>query len=150
MPDDEPSIAIDASPSEADLATVEAGLATYNRRFIGPSDRRPLSFVLRDDAGALRGGLDGDTSRGWLYVDYLWVADDLRGSGWGSRLLADAEREAVARGYGRAYLETNAYQAPDFYLRRGYAVVGRIPDFYDHHDRLYLTKTLASADETGP
>ena len=145
-PGDASPVTVDDAPTEADLAAVEAGLSAYNRRFIGPPDRRPLALVLRGPDGTVRGGLVGDTSRGWLYVDYLWVADDLRGSGWGSRLLADAEREAIARGCPRAYLETNDYQAPDFYLARGYAVVGRIPAFANGHDRIYLTKHLAATD----
>lgn len=143
---DAAAVVVDDAPADADLAAVEAGLSAYNRRFIGPPDRRPLAYVLRGVDGAVRGGLVGDTSRGWLYVDYLWVADDLRGSGWGSRLLEGGEREAVARGCHRAYLETNDYQAPAFYLRRGYAVVGRIPDFANGHDRIYLTKHLTAAD----
>lgn len=147
VPNDADTVTVDPAPTEADLAAVEAGLSAYNQRFIGPPDRRPLARVLRAVGGTIRGGLVGDTSRGWLYVDYLWVADELRGSGWGSRLLAEAEGEAVARGCHRAYLETNDYQAPDFYLRRGYAVVGRIPDFSGDHDRLYLTKHLMTDGE---
>ena len=36
-----------------------------------------------------------------------------------------------------------SYQAPEFYERLGYHVVGRIPDWDSHgHDKLYFTKDL--------
>lgn len=147
MAEGDRGITVDASPSHEDLAGVERGLGDYNRRFIGPPDRCPLSFVLRDAGGVVRGGLIGDTARGWLHVDELWADESLRGRGWGSRLLAAAERGARERGCRRAYLDTATFQAPGFYEKHGYREVGRIADFHSGFDIVYLIKSLAPPDE---
>ncbi|MDY6868090.1 MAG: GNAT family N-acetyltransferase [Chloroflexota bacterium] len=44
------------------------------------------------------GGVIGATYWNWLYVDLMWVREDLRGQGFGRRLLELAEKEARARG----------------------------------------------------
>ena len=143
---DQPPLTIDHAPTDADLARVEAGLRAFDAAAVGPDDCRPLALVLRDGDGAVRGGLIGDTLRGWLYVDKLWVAAELRGMGWGNRLLALAEREAVARGCRAAHLETSTHQAPAFYAGRGYREVGRIPALWAGADRIYLAKDLVPSD----
>ena len=88
------------------------------------------------------GGLVGETFWDWLHVDLLWVAEELRGRGYGSRLLAAAEAEAVRRGCGHAYLETLGFQAPDFYRARGYRVFGELADFPPGHTRYFMRKSL--------
>lgn len=135
------------APAANDVRAVGRGLNGFNRAYLGDDDHRPLAVFLRDVDGAVRGGLFGDTAYGWLHVDVLWLEEDLRGDGWGSCLLAEAEREAVGRGCRRAYLDTTTFQAPDFYLRHGYGEVGRIHDFGGGHDIVYLTKTLEPADK---
>ncbi len=40
------------------------------------------------------GGLIGDTYYDWLYVSLMFVKDDLRGQGYGEKLLLRAEEEA--------------------------------------------------------
>ena len=146
MGDDHPIIRIDHAPTDADLEQVEAGLRAFDAAAVGPDDRRPLALVLRDGGGAVRGGLIGDTLRGWLYVDKLWIAAELRGLGWGSQLLDHAEREAVARGCRAAHFETSTHQAPAFYAGRGYREVGRIPALWAGADRIYLAKELVPSD----
>ena len=129
-------------PAPEDLRTVGRGLNAFNRAYLGDDDHRPLAVFLRDAHGAVRGGLIGDTAYGWLYVDVLWLEESLRGDGWGSRLLAEAERGAMARGCTRAYLDTTTFQAPAFYASHGYVEVGRITDFRFGFDLVYLTKNL--------
>jgi len=142
-----PIIRIDHAPTGTDLEQVEAGLRAFDAAAVGSYDRRPLALVLRDGGGAVRGGLIGDTLRGWLYVDKLWIAAELRGQGWGSQLLDLAERKAVARGCHAAHLETSTHQAPAFYAGRGYREVGRIPAFWAGADRIYLSKDLVPSDD---
>lgn len=135
-------LVFEAEPSGDDVRVVGRGLNAFNRPFLGSDDYRPLVAFLRDVDGAIRGGLVGDTAYGWLHVDVIWMEEDIRGQGWGSRLLAGAEGEAVARGCRRAYLDTATFQAPGFYEKHGYREVGRITDFRYGHDIVYLTKKL--------
>ncbi|MEV7992536.1 N-acetyltransferase [Streptomyces sp. NPDC086077] len=105
----------------------------------------PLHVWVLDATGDLAGGLVGHTWATWLHVTYLWVDGRHRGSGLGSRLLTEAER--IAREKRRctaARVETWDFQAPDFYRRHGYEVVGTIPDYPPGITEFTLTKRLVT------
>ena len=147
------SLDLTDQPAEADVKAVEHGLNAYNEPFSGPYLPRPLAIFLRGDEGRVLGGLVADTSDDWLKIDMLWVDDTLRGHGWGSRLLLAAAGEGLALGCRRAALDTASFQAPDFYRRHGYQVIGTVPNFNEGHDLFYMIKDLvpsptAPEDET--
>lgn len=104
----------------------------------------PLHVWVSDAGGGLAGGLVGHTWAGWLHVTYLWVDARHRGAGLGSRLLSEAEHVArTDRACRAARLETWDFQAPGFYRKRGYEVVGVIPDYPPGITEYTLTKALA-------
>lgn len=55
---------------------------------------------------------------------------------------AEAEAEARRRGCSAAVLYTITFQAPGFYERRGYRLLGRIECQPPGHTRLWMTKSL--------
>ena len=132
----------DASRPE-DVAKVIKGLEAYNLQFAPPDGYRPLNVFLRTSQRQVVGGLIGLTYWGWLYVDRLWLKEDLRGQGYGKQILAAAEAEALRRGCRHAHLDTLSFQALDFYERRGYAVWGVLEDLPPGHRRHFLKKDLA-------
>jgi len=75
----------------------------------------------------------------------IWVHEKLRGRRLGSRLLAAAEAEAVRRGCHQMHLDTHRYQAPDFYRRQGYDVIGELPGWPGADVRIFLRKRLREA-----
>ncbi|MDQ0795905.1 ribosomal protein S18 acetylase RimI-like enzyme [Streptomyces sp. B1I3] len=103
----------------------------------------PLDVWLIDAQGALAGGLSGRTWAYWLHVDLLWVDPRHRGSGLGTRLLAEAERLARDdRACTRSRLETWDFQAPAFYRKQGYEVVGEVADYPPGVAEYILVKQL--------
>jgi ribosomal protein S18 acetylase RimI-like enzyme len=110
-----------------------------------PGEREyPLHVWILDEADRLAGGLVGHTWAAWLHVTYLWVDDRHRGAGLGSGMLAQAERTARReRGCAAVRLETWDFQAPRFYQRQGYEVVGVIPDYPPGITEYTLTKRLS-------
>ncbi|MDG5801991.1 GNAT family N-acetyltransferase [Streptomyces ossamyceticus] len=115
------------------------------RELRGTPDERetPLHIWALDPTGTLMGGLVGHTWATWLHVTYLWVDENARGSGLGSRLLTEAERAAhTDRGCHSSRLETWDFQAPDFYKKLGYEVVCVIPDYPPGVTEYTLTKRL--------
>lgn len=104
----------------------------------------PLHVWALDSAGDLAGGLVGHTWTTWLHVTYLWVDAVHRGTGLGSRLLAEAERIAAAdRACTASRLETWDFQAPGFYRKQGYEVVGVVPDYPPGLTEFLLAKRLS-------
>ena len=99
-------------------------------------------MLLRDDAGAIAAGLSAFTWAGWLEIKYVWVAEHLRGQGYGRTLVETAETEARARGCQHVWLDSYTFQAPTFYEHLGYAVFGELAGFPPPHKRIFLTKAL--------
>ena len=78
----------------------------------------------------------------WLYIDLLWVKDELRGLGYGHRILTLVEQEARQLGAKNAYMDTFSFQALDFYKQHGYQFFGELNDFPPGHQRYFLKKQL--------
>ena len=129
--------------SDADLNRVFEGLRAHNEARVGEPGYSPLHVLLRDDGGEVQGGLAGDVYLGWLFVRYLWVAEEHRGGGYGVRLLREAEDEARSRGCHAIWLDTFSFQAPAFYRRLGFQEFGRLDDYPAGHARHFFWKPLA-------
>lgn len=135
-------LTIEDAPDEADSRFVEEQLDAYNIAVTGYDDYRPLAIFVRDGEGAIMAGLTGFTWGGALKIEVVWVHDDLRGQGYGARLIQAAEREAVARGCRQAILDTHSFQAPDFYPRLGYECCGLAEDWPVGYQQIYFQKRL--------
>ena len=109
---------------------------------VPPYRPKPVAIALRNQAGGIEGGLTGHSVWDWLYVKYLWVAENRRGSGYGERLLDAAEREAKNLGCLGIWLSTLSFQAPGFYERFGYRRFGHLDDFPAGHQRIFYQKRL--------
>jgi GNAT superfamily N-acetyltransferase len=140
MPDFDYQLSVEASAE--DRNAIERGLELYNERFIGADHYKPLHIVMRDDTGAVVGGLIGGTYWNWLYIRIMWVSDACRKSGAGTRLLELAEAEAIQRGCKNVHLDTFDFQALGFYNKRGYSVWGRLDAFAGDYTRYFLRKQL--------
>ena len=121
---------------------IGGGLTDFNTRQAGDDKGKNLCFVLQTPEWKIVGGVIGATYWDWLYVNLMWVREDLRGRGFGRQLLEKAETEARQRGAKRAYLDTFSFQAPAFYKKLGYEEFGRLEDFPAGHTRYFLVKTL--------
>jgi GNAT superfamily N-acetyltransferase len=87
-------------------------------------------------------GISGYTAWGWLYVQWLWVDESLRGRTIAGRMLDAAEKEAAARGCHGAYIDTFSPVALKTYVRQGYAPFGAMDDFPKGRTRTFLQKRL--------
>jgi GNAT superfamily N-acetyltransferase len=129
-------------PDDAVWEAVGGGLHHYNEQQAGPSQGKMLCFVLNGPEQEIAGGLIGETHWGWFYINLLYVRQELRGRGYGHRLLIMAEEAARKLGAKNAYLDTFSFQAPEFYTKHGYRVFGELNDFPPGHQRYYFTKQL--------
>ena len=130
------------NPEENAWGIIGRGVGNYNKQQAGDNRFQRLCFALKTTDEEIVGGVLGDVHFDWLYVDLLWVKDELRGEGYGYRLMELLEDEARKLGAKNAYLDTFSFQAPDFYKRQGYQVFGELQDFPTGHQRYFLTKQL--------
>jgi GNAT superfamily N-acetyltransferase len=135
-------ISLEPEATETDKGAVRDALDERNMVITGFRDYRPLNFFLRDESGTIRGGLLGDIWARWLHISYLFVAEELRGQDYGTRLLQMAEHEARQAGCQNAHLETFDFQAPGFYTRLGYEIFAELPGYTEGHTFYYLRKAL--------
>jgi GNAT superfamily N-acetyltransferase len=134
---------IDNAPSEADVRFIEEQLINYNLATTGYTDYRPLAVFVRDDDGTICAGLTGFTWGGALKIEYLWVHEQLRGQGYGSRMMLAAEQEAVRRGCHLAVVDTHSFQGPDFYPKLGYVRCGFVEGWPVGHSDTTFRKVLS-------
>ncbi len=139
----EPVVTVTDAPDPRVETVIGNGLRRYNAQQSGIDDSRPLAVVVSDpETHEVVGGICGRTSLGVLFVDLVYLPDELRGGGLGSRILKAAEDEGRRRGCRAAVLYTISFQAPDFYARRGWRVFGEIPCDPPGTRRIFMTKTL--------
>lgn len=119
-----------------------SGLQDFNSLNSGGTKPEYVVITVRNDNNTVVGGLVGKTYIGWLYVQALWLPDDLRGRDFGSALLVEAEAEAVRRGCGNAWLDTFSFQALPFYQKFGYKVFAQLEDYPAGGIKYFLAKKL--------
>ncbi len=104
MSEEYPIIPID-NPEQSAWGIIGRSLGEYNRQQAGPDNARRICYVVQTPAGEIAGGVIAVTYWDWLFIDLMWLREDLRGHGYGGRLLALAEEA------GRRYGATHAHLA---------------------------------------
>ncbi|BAY94003.1 MULTISPECIES: GNAT family N-acetyltransferase [unclassified Tolypothrix] len=134
---------VEENPTPEDIRTVINKLVEYNSdRLIEKDVYQPLAVLIRDKENEIFGGLVGKTQWGWLFISYLWVAETLRGQGYGKQLILKAEEVAKQRGCNYAYLDTFSFQSLGFYEHLSYQKFGILENFPPGHKRYFLKKEI--------
>jgi GNAT superfamily N-acetyltransferase len=134
------TIDLDLNPTDADIRTVKRHLIAFNNQHAEPEHYQQLVLFVRDSSENIVGGLLGYTHWRWLFVENLWVAESLRGLGYGKKLMQHAEQEARLHGCQHAYLDTFDFQALGFYQKLGYELFGQLDDYPPGHTKYFLQK----------
>jgi GNAT superfamily N-acetyltransferase len=129
-PPHQPSICME--PTKEERAFVEAQFAQYNLgatggRFNYPGTEDPgLAFdlAIRGPSGGIVGGVSVSSVLGVMWLEVLWVAEELRRHGLASWLVLEAERMAYEKGCVGAGTWTFNWQGPKFYPTIGYGLRG--------------------------
>lgn len=117
-------------------------IRSYNRSKREAAESEPLNLYVEDEHGELVAGLVAETFGNWLEIEYLFVKEDLRGQGIGSKLLQQAESEAKKRNCCYVFVNTYQFQAPAFYEKQGYKEVFTLKDYPYTGQRHYYQKKL--------
>lgn len=84
--------------------------------------------MLRNENGEIVGGITGIIFWHHLHIDFLWVDESVRGEGYGEKLLGHMEKIARENKCRLIQLDTFSFQAPDFYQKYGYQIIGIIEE----------------------
>jgi GNAT superfamily N-acetyltransferase len=135
---------IEDHPAEHDLRFLEDKINQYNMTQVGAFDGRGLAIFIRNEHYEIIAGISGYTWAGMCEIEFLWVAPDLQRHSLGSQLLQAAELEARERNCSIMVLGSYSFQAPGFYERHGYQLVGQIENCPPNHTNYYFKKSLES------
>ncbi|SDJ16076.1 GNAT family N-acetyltransferase [Salimicrobium halophilum] len=101
---------------------------------------KDISFMLKDDSGEICGGITANSFWHHVHIEFLWVAEEYRGKGYGRTLLEKVERFARNNECRFVYLDSFSFQAPEFYINNGYEVFGCIEDHPKGFHQYFLIK----------
>ena len=128
----------------ADLAD---RLTRFNEEHVGPLRTRHVALTVRNEAGAIVAGLAGEQFWNALYVHILWVDEGYRRQGYGASLLRSTEEIAIGASCRCVYLSTFEFQAPGFYAKQGYSLIGELLGVPDGSRRQWFCKMLQNPDK---
>ena len=79
-------ISYETNPTSEDIQVLNDGIMEQAKQKKGMRQLDFFAFFIRDENGQVMGGCGGDNMYGGLYVEQLWVAEELRGIGYGTQL----------------------------------------------------------------
>ena len=136
------TIAIEYDNSAEAAQAILDGLTKFNRNAVDFPEPTPVNVVVRDDNGAVRGGVVARVAHDTVYIDLVWLDESLRGGGYGRMMIERVEEKARSVGARRAWLYTLSWQARPFYEKLGYSVFAEMPFDGGAHRRYFMRKDL--------
>jgi GNAT superfamily N-acetyltransferase len=101
-----------------------------------------ISLYLRDDNGIVRGGILAEVCWNWLEIHTFMIDEDIRKSGFGTKLLLELEKKAIEKECDFIKVDTLSFQALGFYEKNGYQVFGSLDNVGRDYKHYYLKKDL--------
>lgn len=129
-------------PSDNDFKALKSGLNSYNESFTGDVFNETIASFVKNDMGEMVGGILAEINWSWLHIKGLWLAENIRTNGWGSKLIQQFEEYAISKGVFNIRLETTTFQALGFYQKLGYSTFGELPDMPPGYTSYFLHKHL--------
>ena len=116
---------------DADWLFIKGRIEAYNRllqpALFDPDQVVPeIGVYVRDAEGRMVGGAIAELEWENLHILFLWVDESFRGQGIGTSVLRRIEAEGQAAGATWASVTTYSFQAPHFYRKHGYRVIGQM------------------------
>lgn len=133
-----------SSEQEADL--IVDRIVEYNLSKVPGKQEVPLlciNRVIEDTNGEIIAGiLSNMYCWNCIYIDVLWVKEEYRKDGLGTKLLKELEKIAKEKDCHLIHLDTFDFQAKDFYIRHGYEIFGVLDQCPENHKRYFMKKNI--------
>jgi len=135
-------VALEEDADDKVLQGLMTGLRAFNIAAVPGLQSHKIIAAIRDDDGALHGGVIGRMAGDSVYMEIVYNDDAVRGTGLGRetmKLVEDRARELGAR---EAWLYTMSFQAKPFYEKLGYSQFAELPWLDGKHKRHFMRKDL--------
>lgn len=103
---------------------------------------KPFGIFIKDTKEIVLGGVSGIIIYGSLYVDALWLKEELRHQGLGKKLMNEAEKIGRERECTFATVDTMDWEALPFYQKLGYEIEFVREGFANESKMIMLRKKL--------
>ncbi|MHA1933967.1 MAG: GNAT family N-acetyltransferase [Candidatus Thorarchaeota archaeon] len=133
------------SPTKEEMKVIQEGIDAYNRQQpYGELDvpENDIVVVLKTHDETVVGGVITSMKFGVMHLEVLWVDDKYRSLGYGRDLILEAERIGREKGYTSSQTWTFSFQAPEFYQKIGYKILGIFDGYTDNITEYVLMKRL--------
>ena len=132
--------------NEAQVEDVESRLSSFDEKHVACKMDGSIQIGIEDD-GRLIAGLDACiTAFRILYVSTVFVDEEYRRKGVGTRLIREMEKRAAAMGVNTIRLDTFDWQGTEFYEALGYTCVGHYENAEDGYSEYFFLKRNPCAD----
>ncbi len=135
-------ISYEINPKSEDIQILNDGIMEQAKQKKGMKQLNFFAFFIRNENGEIIGGCSGDNMYGGLYVGQLWMAEELRGKGYGTQLMQKAEALAKESKCNFIAVNTFDWEALDFYKKLGFYVEFKRKGFDKNSVFYFLRKDL--------
>lgn len=136
------TLTYEANPDPDDIQRLEDGITIFATQKTNHQPIDFFAFFLRNEHNKLRGGCNGNTLYGSLYIDQLWVQASLRKKGYGTKLMLAAEQWGKEKDCIFSTVNTMDWEALNFYIKLGYEVEFERHGFAEDSVFYFLRKNL--------
>lgn len=115
-------IKFEENPTAEDIKVLQDGIADHAKKMKRQEPLKFFAYFIKDNDGQIKGGCNGCIYYGCLYVDNLWLDQELRGKKYGTQLMQLAEKFGKENNAFFSTVNTMDWEALDFYKKLGYVV----------------------------
>jgi GNAT superfamily N-acetyltransferase len=135
-------VGLEEDQDDAILNALVAGMRAFNAAAADVSKAHKVAVAIRDDDGAIVGGVIGRLAGDSVYMEIVFADERVRRTGLGREMMLLAEAEAKRLGAREAWLYTMSFQAKPFYEKLGYRQFAELPWQGGKHARHFMRKDL--------
>lgn len=129
------------NPKPEDTKAIIDGVYDYGVQQVGADIPQKYTIKLMNGKEII-GGLVGAVQYRRFYLSHLWVNEENRRMGYGSKLIDELEKQVKNIGCNSIILETLNKDAVTFYLNKKYNIVSCIKNYVEGFDLVYLCKAI--------
>lgn len=114
-------------PDDLEISNIiNDGLKEYNQTKIGPYEIIPFNIYAIDTQEKVIAGIKGEFINQLVRVNLVWVDENNRNKGIGTKLFEALEKYAKEHNYKIIQLFTTDFQAPGFYEKLGFTCMAKV------------------------